>query len=222
MKKSVYSGLIAHLQSVVFLLPPAIFLFLAVMAFGCHKKEEAQPAKPVVTLENLQTAYLREARLAHTYNLFADKLGKAGDKNVSRLYRAAARAEEIHAAGHAALLKKNGIEPKPYEPGQVVVGTVQQTFRMALSEEGIEAESMYPNLARTAALENFPEAAEQFNHAKNAVAQEGALFKDALDRDGSIPTVPYFICPGCGFIMTSDKTMECPECHCPKLKFEKI
>jgi rubrerythrin len=214
---------ITHFQSFVFLvLPAAIFLFLAVMVFGCQKKNNEQSAKPTITLENLQTAHGREARLAYTYNLFAGKLGKAGYKNVSRLYRAVGRSEEIHTALHAALLKKNGIEPKPYEPTPVVVGTVVQTFHMALSDEGIEVESMYPNLAKTAAMENFLEAAEQFNHVKNADAQHVALFKDALDRGGNIPTVPYFICPECGFIMTSDKTAECPECHTPKAKFEKI
>ncbi len=215
--------LITHFQSFVFLvLPSAIFLFLAVMVFGCQKKADEQSAKPGITLENLQTAHAREARLAYTYNLFADKLGKSGYKNVSRLYRAAARSEEIHAANHAALLKKNGIEPKAYVPTPVAVGTVLQTFRMALSDEGIEVESMYPNLAKTAAMENFPEAAEQFNHAKNADAQHVALFKDALDRGGILSTAQYFLCPDCGFIITSDKTTECPECHTPKAKFEKI
>lgn len=215
--------LITHFQSFVFLvLPSAIFLFLAVLEFGCQKKENEQPAKPTISLENLQTAYMRESRLAYTYNLFAEKFSKTSYRNVARLYRALSRSEQIHTALHAALLKKNGIEPKPYEPSPVVIGTPEQTFRMAISDEGIETESMYPNLAKTAAMENFGEAAEQFNHVKNADEQHVALLKDALNRGGSISAVTYFMCPECGFLMTSDKTAECPECRTPKARFEKI
>ena len=43
-----------------------------------------------------------------------------------------------------------------------------QTLRMAFSDETLETESMYPNLARTAKAEKFPEAVELFGHSLNA------------------------------------------------------
>jgi rubrerythrin len=81
---------------------------------------------------------------------------------------------------------------------------------------------MYPNLARTADFEKFPEAAESFRRALNADKRHVELFKDALDKGGTIVKVQYYVCPTCGYIITSDKIEECPGCHAKKDKFEKI
>jgi rubrerythrin len=52
--------------------------------------------------------------------------------------------------------------------------------------------------------------------------QHGELFKEALEGAGRIPKASYYVCTGCGYIMTSEKTGECPVCHSKKDKFEKI
>ena len=188
---------------------------------GC-KKNEAKGLKPEITIQNLQTAYSRETRISKEYGLFANNAEKNRYSAIANLYRAASRTEEIHARMAATLLQSKGIEVAPFVADSIVVGTVMQTLHMAQSDESLETESMYPSLARTAEAEKFPEAAESFRHSLAADKRHAELFKVAVDRSGYIDKVQYYVCPGCGYIITSDTTKECPVCHEKKEKFEKI
>lgn len=195
-----------------------LIVFAAALVFatgglstGCRQQEEIEK-KPLVTPENLQTAYNREARLAYTYDLFAKKADKEYLPNIARLYRAAAASEAIHASVHLEQMKALGATPKVYSPEKVVVGTTMQTLRMAISEEQIETESMYPNLIATAEAEKLNEYAAQFRKFQRADAQQIKLFREASDNNGGISRAPFFICPKCGgFIMTA-KNPGCPDC----------
>ncbi|MGA7161163.1 MAG: ferritin family protein [Bacteroidota bacterium] len=193
------------------------FLFIA----GC-KKNEAKESKPEVTLQNLQTAYNREMRISREYALFAKNAENNRFSAVANLYKAVSRSEAIHAEMAVALLRSKGVEVLPYAPDSIVVGTVTQTLRLSLSDESLETESMYPNLARTAKAEKFQEAAESFGHSLNADKWNVELFKDAVNKSGFISRVQYYVCPCCGYIVTSDTAKECPECHEKKDKFEKV
>lgn len=210
--------------SVVVLAPFALALVLVSLLLGCGGKEPEQPAvaKPEVTLENLQTAYSKATRHMDMYRQFAKQAEKEKLPVIANLYRAAARSEEIHAAHHANLLKSQGIEPQMPTIEPVVVGTTIQTLKMALSSEGIEAESMYPNLVRTATLEKFEEAGRQFELCRDGDLRQQELFREAHDRALKVGKVAYWVCPGCGYIITSDAMEECPLCTTKKEKFEKV
>jgi rubrerythrin len=161
-------------------------------------------------------------RIGREYALFSKRAERDRYGAIANLFRAASRSEQIHAEMAAALLRGKGIEVKPFAPDSIAVGSVMQTLRLALSDEGLETESMYPNLARTADLEKFPEAAESFRRTLDADKRHVELFKDALDKGGTIARIQYYVCPTCGYVITSDKTDECPGCHAKKEKFEKI
>lgn len=199
----------------------ALTLTLLVPLSGC-KKDEPKQSQPEITLQNLQTAYVREMRIGREYSLFSKKAERDRYGAIANLFRAASRSEEIHAEMAAALLRSKGVEVKPFTPDSITVGTVMQTLRLAISDEGLETESMYPNLARTAELEKFPEAAASFRRTLDADKRHVELFKDALNKGGTIARIQYYVCPTCGYIITSDKIDECPGCHSKKEKFEKI
>jgi rubrerythrin len=195
----------------LFFFAAALIFSLAGIAAGC-RQQEAIEKKPLVTPENLQTAYNREARLAYTYDLFAKKAEKEYLTNIARLYRAAAASEAIHAAAHIEQMKSLGAVPKVYTPDKVVVGTTMQTLHMAISDEQIESESMYPNLIATAEAEKLIDVAGQLRKYQRADEQQIKLFKEASDKNGAISRVPFYICPKCGgFIMTA-KNPGCPDC----------
>ena len=194
-----------------------IFIFLP----GC-KKNDANGPKPEVTLQNLQTAYNREMRISREYDFFSKNAEKNRFSAIASLYKAVSRSEGIHAEMAAALLRSKGVEVTPYIPDSIIVGTVMQTLRMALSDESLETESMYPNLSRTAKAEKFLQAAESFGHSLNVDKWNAVLFKDAVDRSGYIARVQYYVCSCCGYVITSEATKECPECHEKQEKFEKI
>jgi rubrerythrin len=203
--------------------PFGVMLFILALLYGCQQnKSEAPKPAALVTFDNLQVAYGKSVKYEHMYTLFAQRAEKERLKDVARMYRAIARSEGIHAANHASLMRSHNSEPKMPEIESLAVGTTLQSLKMALSSEEIEVESMYPNLIRTAELENLPEAIEQFNRTKDADARQVELLKDALDSGTKIAKVQYFVCTGCGYILTSEKTDECPTCHSKKEKFEKI
>lgn len=189
----------------------ALLILLCAPPYGCRQQEEIEK-KPLVTPENLQTSYHREARLAYTYDLFAKKAEKEYLSNIAKLYRAAAASEAIHAAAHGERLKELGIATKPYEPEKVVVGTTLQTLRMAVSDELIESESMYPNLIATAEAEKLNDVAGDFRKFQRADQMHYKLFKEALDNNGGLARIPFFICPRCGSFILTLKTTGCSDC----------
>jgi rubrerythrin len=187
-----------------------VVVFILTLA-GCRQQEEIEK-RPLVTPENLQTAYNREARLAYTYDLFAKKAEKEYYANVARIYRAAAKSEAIHAAFHLEQMKTFGITPKQFTPDKVVVGTTMQTLKMAASDELIESESMYPNLISTADGEHLNDIAAQFRKFQRADVQQLKLLKEAEEKEGAISRVPFFICPKCGGFIMATKNPGCPDC----------
>jgi rubrerythrin len=218
--KSPSSG--ATSSSVVSLVLACFVAAAAWSAMGCSKAEPPKIEKQtLVTLENLQTAYGRETKQAHMYGLFTLRAAKEKYRGVERLYKALQHSEEIHAAMHASMMHGHGIEPAPVKYDSVVVGTTMQTVKMALSFEELEFGSMYPNLSRTAEQEKFQEGVDRFTMIHAVEERHLELLKDAQDKSGAIGE-KYLVCPGCGYIVTSDATDECPVCKAPKAKFNKI
>jgi rubrerythrin len=198
-------------------------LMIAFFMYGCEQKApEQQAPKQTITNENLQTAYSKQTRHSFMYAKFIKVADKEKLPNVANLYRAISRSEEIHAKNHAALLRERGFEPREPQFDSVALGTIVQSFKMAISSEEIETESMFPNLIRSAGLEQDTVALNQFQQTMEADNRQTELFKDASDHLGKIPKVPYLLCPGCGYIITSESTEECPVCHTGKNKFEKV
>ncbi|MGB2867293.1 MAG: ferritin family protein [Bacteroidota bacterium] len=195
---------------------------LVIPVSGCNKKTEVAEKKPVVTIENLQTAYGIALKRATWYRQYAEKARKDRRSNAAFLFQAVSRSEEIHATNHAALLRMQGVEPAPVQIDSVALGSVTQSLKMALSSESLEFESLYPNLIRSAEVEKFDSAAHQFKMIGDSDARHSQLFKEAADRDGNIGRATYYICPQCGYIITSAKTDECPTCKVKKDRFEKI
>ena len=203
-----------------------LLLFVGVVlllpATGCQKADKPADEKPtLVSLDNLQTAYGVALKRARMYELFIPRAAKEKFNGVAALYRALERSEKIHAGVHAGLMKKYAIIPVEVTFDSVVVGSTMQTLKMAVSSEELEATSMYPNLLRTANLENFTEGIEQFTMINAVEDRHVELLKDAQNKMGKIGS-KYFVCPGCGYVLTSDATEECPVCKKPKSQFEKI
>jgi len=201
-----------------------ISIFLTIAFFtGCQKtSEEKKTIQPTVTIENLHTAYAKEMNRHKMYDSFTARALKDKMKNVAQLYRALARSEEIHALNHIKLLKSLNIEPRQPQDEPVTVGTTLQTLKMALSMEEIECGSMYPSLIRTAELEKQPKAVKQFQIIQDADSKHGELLRYAVDRGGDIPPLKYLVCPGCGYVLTTEQTDECPACKGKVANFEKI
>ena len=85
------------------------FLSLVVPSAVAH--DAAPVSETATTIDNLQTAFNGESNASARYLAFAKKADEEGYGEVASLFRAAAKAEEIHARNHAEVIEKLGSTP---------------------------------------------------------------------------------------------------------------
>lgn len=172
------------------------------------------------TLDNLQTAFNGESNARARYLAFAKKADAEGYAPVASLFRAAARAEEIHAANHAAVIRKLGGKPdaRIEEPK---AGSTRENLEAAVKGESYERDTMYPEFIKVARAENQKGALESFNYAKSAEAEHANLYTKAHENldTKSMVAVTYYVCTVCGFTTTKVDFAKCPACFSPKDKY---
>ena len=85
---------------------------------------------------------LRLPGIKHLWPKLAEQADKEGCRDVANLFRAAARAEQIHASNHAEVIRQLGAEPKNnIETPQVK--TTRENLEAAIKGETYERDTMY-------------------------------------------------------------------------------
>ncbi len=175
------------------------------------------------TLENLQTAFDGESNANAKYLAFAKKADVEGYTKVGSLFRAAARAEEIHKNNHADVIKKMGGTPKA-DIKAAEVRTTAENLKGSIEGETYERDTMYTEFLAEARSSGNKEALRTFNFAKTAEGEHAKLYADALanlaDWKGGKTT--FFVCSTCGFTTMNTDLQKCPVDFTPKEKFESI
>ncbi len=196
---------------------------LVLVLNSCHKtNEDTASTKQYATLGNLQTAYSAEIRHYRWYTRFIQQAKTERLIYVADLFKAAARSEQIHADNHARQIRSLGGEPIEPPEESVPERKTYQTLRFALRTEQFECESLYPTMIRTAEVEKLSEVVKELRQTNEVDARQQVLFHEAVQSSGNIPHVAYLICPGCGYIVTSVKTEQCPVCSAKVVQLEKI
>lgn len=163
------------------------------------------------TLDNLQTAFNGESNAR--YLAFAKQADEDGFGEVASLFRAAAKAEEIHARNHADVIRRMGATPNlKLEPTEVK--TTQENLKAAIAGERYERDIMYPEFVEAAKRENATAAIRTFTYALKVEAVHAVLYQDALDnlrkRTGRKHT--YYVCPDCGNTLEELNILKCMVC----------
>lgn len=194
----------------------ALALGLA-LALAPTRAEAATSGK---TLQNLQAAFNGESNARARYLAFADKADAEKYAPVASLFRAAARAEEIHAANHAAVIRKLGGTPAARIEAPAV-GSTRDNLAAAIKGESYERDSMYPEFIKIARAERQKGALESFNYAKTAEGEHANLYTKALQNLDSATgvAVTYYVCTVCGYTTTKVDFEKCPACFSPKEKY---
>ena len=201
------------------------------IAFGCSMIQSEAPTAPVSTvmasgaktLENLQTAFDGESNANAKYLAFAKKADEEGYTKVASLFRAAARAEEVHSKNHAVVIKAMGGAPQADIKAPEIKST-SENLKAAIAGETYERDTMYPNFLAEARADGNRDALRTFNFAKSAEAEHAKLYTDALAniekwRGG---TTTFFVCPSCGFTTADPNIEKCPVDFTAKEKFEAV
>lgn len=176
------------------------------------------------TLENLQAAFNGESNASSKYLAFAKKADEEGYGKVASLFRAAARAEEIHLNNHAKVIQELGASPTA-DIKAVEVKSTAENLKAAIEGESYERDKMYPEFMTEARQSGNKDALRTFNLAKMAEAEHAQLYTEALANLEKWKTgsAAFFVCPTCGYT-TGDaaKVEKCPIDFTSKEKFEAI
>jgi len=176
------------------------------------------------TLDNLQAGFNGESNAHARYLAFAEKADQEGYGEVASLFRAAAKAEEVHAANHAAVIKKLGGTPQAKIETPVVKST-QENLEAAIKGESYERDTMYPEFLKQARAEGNRDAVQTFNYAKTAEAEHAKLYSEALNNLPNLKgsqAKDYFVCTVCGYTTSKVDFSKCPSCFTHNDKYEKV
>ena len=163
------------------------------------------------TVDNLKAAFAGESQANRRYIFFAEKADVGGNKQLARLFRAAAASETIHARNHLSVLGE--------------IKSDKENLQAAIGGENYEFTEMYPGFIKQAEAENNPSARMSFNGA-NAVEQiHHRLFQSALknvEAGSKMKETVYYVCPVCGNTVEGSAPDKCPICGTAGNRFMKI
>ena len=165
------------------------------------------------TIENLKAAFKGESTASAKYAAFAKVARQEGLIQISVMFEATSKAEQIHAANHQTVLEKMGQKVEPFKP-EFSVKTTKENLEDAIKGETYEMTTMYPGFIATAKAENVPGALKSFRWAMDTEKKHQVIYQNAINainakKTDSLPMV-YWVCPKCGNTYDTAK----PEATC--------
>lgn len=163
------------------------------------------------TDENLRKALADESQANRRYFFYAEKADEEGFSQIAKLFRAAAKAEAIHAFNHIR-----------------VIGETKSTIdnlKAAIKGENFEYKRMYPEYLSDSKKDKNQQAAWSFEVAKKVEEAHASLFVKAaaaLETGEERVKTDYFICSVCGNTVERGAPEICSICKAPKEKFSKV
>jgi rubrerythrin len=163
------------------------------------------------TKENLEEAFAGESQANRKYLFFSEKADESGNKQLARLFRAAAEAETVHARNHLKVLGE--------------IKTDKENLQAAVGGENYEFTEMYPDFIKQADKEGNKQASRSFDLANKVEQIHHKLFEAALsglESGKSSPDAPYYVCQVCGNTVEGEAPERCPICGAPRSRFKKV
>lgn len=170
--------------------------------------------KGTQTEKNLWAAFAGESQARNKYDYFAKEFKKAGFVQISKIFEETALNEKEHAKREFKFLVK--------------LGDLKAHLRAAIDGEHYEQTKMYPEFAKTAKKEGFPEIAKVFEEIAEAERAHEKRYKKLLKRvkDKSMFKEKRTIkwkCNNCGYVHEGKTPPKiCPACAHPQGYFERL
>ena len=165
----------------------------------------------MATKENLEEAFAGESQANRKYLFFAESADKAGNKQIARLFRAAAEAETVHARNHLRVLGE--------------IKTDKENLQAAVGGENYEFTEMYPGFIEQAKIESNQKAENSFDLANKVEQIHHRLFQTALknlESNKDFKDAPYYVCQVCGNTLEGEAPERCPVCGAPRSQFKRV
>lgn len=178
------------------------------------------------TEKNLLLAFHGESNNRNLYTYFASQAKEEGFEQIAAIFLETSEHEKEHARQHLKFLQTRDVELSTLVYPVKGVGDTRQNLETAAAGENYEQTTMYPDFAKMAEDEGFPEIAKMFRdiamvealHEKrfNALlsnVKEGKVFK----KDSPVK----WICRECGYVVEDKEAPRtCPICDLDIAYFE--
>jgi len=177
------------------------------------------------TEQNLLKAFAGESQARTRYTLFAEKAKEEGYEQIAELFLETAENEKYHAEKFFSFLEGRPLEiTATYPAGKV--GTTGENLKAAAMGENEEHTDIYPEFAKIAKEEGFPQVAAAFNLvAKVEVEHEERYLKLLKNlEEGKVfkkEKAARWKCRACGYVHEAEEApAKCPLCGVEKAYFE--
>lgn len=181
--------------------------------------------KGTQTEKNLMTSFAGESQARMRYTYFASVAKKEGYEQIAAIFTETADQEKEHAKRMFKYLEGGMCEITASFPAGVI-GTTADNLLAAANGENEEWTDLYPEFARVADEEGFPEIAAMYRMI--SVAEQGheeryraflnnIEAKTVFEKEG----VVIWQCRNCGYIhKAKEAPLKCPACLHPQSYFE--
>jgi rubrerythrin len=181
------------------------------------------------TLKNLTKAYLGECQARNRYTFYAKQAQKEGYEQLAEIFLLTSQQEKTHAKRLFELintLKENDEEIKVESSAITILGDTVANLNAAIAGETYENEIMYPEFAKVAGEEGYPEisarllsiAIAELNHKERYMAFLKNIKDETVFKKGE---KTWWVCRECGYIHFSEEApKKCPSCDHPQSFYE--
>jgi rubrerythrin len=180
------------------------------------------------TAENLLKAFAGESQARMRYTFYAKTAGKEGFRQIEEIFLETAENERMHAKlfyKHlVAAMNGEAIEIQAAYP--VALDTTIKNLEYAAGGEKEEWSALYPEFARIAEEEGFPEVARTFKGIALVEKRHETRYRKLLDnlKNRMVFRKKQKVawkCRVCGMIVESEQAPDkCPVCDHPQEHFE--
>ena len=183
--------------------------------------------KGTKTEQNLLKAFAGESQARNRYTFFASEARKAGFEQIAAVFEETALNEKEHAKVFFKHLEGGDLEITATYPAGAIKDT-RANLAAAAAGEKAEWGTIYPDFARVARSEGFPEVAQSFEQIAKAEAfHESRYNKLGANIDkGEVfkrKTPVKWHCINCGYIVEGmEPPKMCPACKHPQAFYEVL
>lgn len=183
--------------------------------------------KGTKTEQNLLKAFAGESQARNRYTFYAGQARKEGYVQIADIFEETANQEKEHAKRFFSKLEGGELEIQAAFPAGVVGKTIDN-LRGSAAGENHEWSEVYPEFAKVARAEGFPEIGDLFEKISVAEKQHEKRYQgllknlenDTVFKKGEVVT---WRCRNCGYLHEGTEAPDlCPACAHPKAYFELL
>ncbi len=181
--------------------------------------------KGTKTEQNLLKSFAGESQARNRYTYAASVAKKEGYEQISALFLETADNEKEHAKRFFKFLEGGAVEITAAYPAGTIENTLEN-LKMAAAGEKEEHSILYPEFARVAEAEGFPEIAEVFTMISKAEVEHEIRYNKLIANmeNGEVFKKKQSVrwkCRNCGYVHEGDEAPElCPACVHERKHFE--